>query len=207
MKVLDVVEFEATLFIVMEFLDGVLLPLSWNFRSPAEILRMFHAAGSALIAAHEVGLLHRDFKPNNMMVHHARRIVIMDFGLLHAELSLPALEHTPDAPLEKLACMHGVVGTPAYMAPEQWLSVELTARADQFSFCVVLWEALHGERPFDGSSVDDLAQSVLSGDIRSPQAGAVGDGVRDILARGLQVDPSYRFPSMAALLAALDAAA
>lgn len=206
-RILKLVEFEGALFLVMDFVDGVILRLSWNFRSVSEILEMFMAAGNALAAAHEVGVVHRDFKPDNVMVCAGRRVVVLDFGLTHAELcTQPGPEHALDKPLTKLACMGGIVGTPAYMAPEQWLGAQVTASADQFSFCVALWEALHGQRPFAGTSAARLEQAVLSGSILEPKHATTRSRLREVLVRGLQTDPQRRFQSMHALLDALASA-
>lgn len=194
-------EFERTLVIVMEFVDVVPLQVWWNYRSVAEILGAFTAVGEALAAAHAVGVVHRDFKPPNVSIHYGR-VVVMDFGLTHADLAELVLPHANDE-LTRLTCIHGIVGTPAYMAPEQWLGAEVTALADQFSFCVVLWEALHGHRPFAGTSAAQLEQAVLSGSILELEHTAMSNSLREVLVRGLQTEPQRRFESMHALLDAL----
>ncbi|MFY0536225.1 protein kinase [Nannocystis pusilla] len=96
-----------------------------------------------------------------------------------------------------------LVGTPAYMAPEQFLRMALTTRTDQFSFCIALYEALYGARPFDGNTVETIRENVLLGRVREPPRNPVPAWVRRIVARGLQVASDDRFPDMRALLDAL----
>ncbi len=209
-------------FIVMEFIDGVTLR-AWRERercSVAELLAVFAAAGRGLAAAHAKGLVHRDFKPDNVMVC-GGRVVVMDFGLAreHTELCDDSREgDTAEVRLSSdvnatggrelsvdLTATGALMGTPAYMAPEQFRGEPTDAKTDQFSFCVALWEALHGRRPFAASSVAGLSMAVTHGERVAPTGGDVPSWLQRVLERGLAVEPSERWPSMQALLDALAA--
>ena len=169
-------------------------------RSIAEILQVFTAAGRGLAAAHDAGLVHRDFKPDNVLVGEDGRVRVTDFGL--------AIEvRDGDEELEgrgAAAGPPGIAGTPGYMAPEQLAGGRVDARSDQFSFAVALHEALHGERPFAGDTIEALAEATREGRLRPPPAGrAIPGTLRAILLRGLAPRPGDRFPSMDAMLRAL----
>ncbi|MGZ3406978.1 MAG: serine/threonine-protein kinase, partial [Polyangia bacterium] len=210
--VFDVGTFDDRLFVAMEIIDGTTLT-SWQAertRSVDEILRVFAAAGAGLAAAHDVGLVHRDFKPDNILIGVDGRVSVMDFGLarpvaaaLTAEVEEPS---SPDAALAiegELTHAGAVVGTPAYMAPEQMRGEPPDGRADQFSFCVALFEALYGVRPFPGKALGELERAILDGQRLRPRRKGVPRAVRRALARGLAGDPSSRFSSMSELLPAL----
>jgi len=181
-----------------------------------EVLAMLIPAGRGLAAAHAAGLVHRDFKPENVLIGDDGRVVVTDFGL--AQLGDDpgerpvSLEDSPVVPHAELTRTGAVLGTPAYMSPEQFRGERSDARSDQFSFCVTLYEALHGVRPFeprseDGAppSVSDLASAVESGRIADAAASRdVPRWLRHAIRRGLRVDPAARFPSMQALLAAIE---
>jgi tetratricopeptide (TPR) repeat protein len=174
------------LYLAMELVRGVTLAtwLSDQPRSRAEIVGMFHQIGQGLAAAHRAGLVHRDFKPSNVLVDAEGRARVVDFGLA-------ALAERPDLHL-------GLAGTPAYMAPEQWLEQRVDPRTDQFSFCVALWEALAGARPFHGDSFDELRAVLLAG--RLSERGRIPPEVHRALVRGLAHDPDARYPTLEALL-------
>src|SRR5262252_3618287 len=212
----DAGDFNDRLFLAMEFVDGQTLaewlrsePRSWR-----EIRDVFAACGAGLAAAHEAGLVHRDFKPQNVMVGRDGSARVMDFGLATdgseieaAEAaSFDAAEAGPEPTPRTLALTRtGVMlGTPLYMAPEQFLRRKADARTDQFSFCVSLYEALYGERPFASDSLPTLFDAVVNGRVREPtQKTRAPSFVRKLLFRGLATDPAARFPSMWALLDAL----
>ncbi len=199
---------EDSTFIAMEFVEGTTLR-KWLTapRSRAEILATFMAAGRGLAAAHEAGLVHRDFKPDNVMVRPDGRVLVMDFGLAGRDPTPLATEPAP-GPVEgatDLTNTGAVMGTPVYMAPEQWRDAKVTPKADQFGFCVALWEALHGERPFDDSSRATLERAVTTGALRPPKRASMPQWIQQALERGLAVEPSRRFGSMHALLDALAA--
>jgi tRNA A-37 threonylcarbamoyl transferase component Bud32/tetratricopeptide (TPR) repeat protein len=221
----DVGTHDERVFIAMELIEGQTLrawmrtlqasPQSWR-----EILRVFVAAGRGLAAAHDAGLVHRDFKPDNVMVTPDGRVRVMDFGLARAASSQPdgapdlsesrqtVADDEPAAMPYLEADLTGTgmrVGTPAYMALEQLIpGGEIDARADQFAFCVALYEALYGERPFGKGNAGQLTLRVGAGAISPPPPGsAVPLWVRRIVLRGLRARREERYPSMAELLAAL----
>ena len=202
-------------YVAMEFVDGLTIDrwLEAAPRSSREILRAFIAAGRGLAAAHAAGLVHRDFKPQNVMITRDGAVRVMDFGLVRSADGEPPsivdVAETPEtAPASPLLTRAGtIVGTPAYMAPEQFRGDVADARSDQFSFCVALYEALHGERPFQGENVLSLSMNVTEGEFRptSSSSNDVPLWIRRPLLRGLRVDPNRRHPSMDALIAALEA--
>jgi tetratricopeptide (TPR) repeat protein len=227
-------------FIAMEFIAGHTLGywLQAQPRTVAEILEVFTGAGRGLAAAHEKELVHRDFKPENVMVGADGQARVMDFGLVRLAMDrekhdiekrlppgLPSrLELNIDpmatfiiqGPVEaaaggvsdsltlNLTQAGTVMGTPAYMSPEQFRGAATDARTDQFSFCVALYEALYGERPFVGGNLLELTANVLGGKVKpEPNGSRVPRRIRSALLRGMSPEPDTRFPSMGALLGEL----
>ena len=195
-------------YVAMELVDGTTLAewLRAGKRSVRDVLGAFLGAGSGLAAAHAAGLMHRDFKPHNVLRHHDGHVEVTDFGLARdvaseiEEPAAPPVRNTP-TPLEGLTATGSIVGTPAYMAPEQWLGGEVGPAADQFAFCVALWEALAGARPY-GGSLEEMREKI----IRGPAAldfSVIPRALRDLLRRGLDPDPAKRWPSMAHVLGKL----
>jgi eukaryotic-like serine/threonine-protein kinase len=185
-------------FVAMELVAGETLR-EWlrRPRAPREVLAMFLAAGRGLAAAHAAGVVHRDFKPDNVIVGGDGRPRITDFGLARAAAAAP--EPGTDATLADTVTRGGVVaGTPAYMAPEQLRGEPATAASDQFSFCAALFEGLHGARPFTGRTTEELLGAIERG--RPEPSGRAPPP----LLRGLSPRPEDRFPTLDALLAALD---
>ncbi len=198
-------------YIAMEFVAGSTLGawLREQTRAPAQILDVLRQAGQGLAALHGAGLVHRDVKPENVMVAPDGRVRVMDLGLARwaaataeegGEASGPAADAGPDTRLTQTGAL---LGTPAYMSPEQVLGEDLDARTDQFSFCVMLQEALFGRRPFEGSTLETLVVRITQEDPTPPPAEAPA-AVRRVLARGLARRPEDRFVSMQALLDALE---
>ncbi|MGE0784090.1 MAG: tetratricopeptide repeat protein [Sandaracinaceae bacterium] len=200
--VYDVSRFEGDITIAMEFVDGQTLRawLTAEPRSADAILGAFLAAGEGLAAAHDAGLVHRDFKPDNVLVDRQGRVKVTDFGLAGWDGRATSVD--PEAPLEDavLTKTGALLGTPAYMAPEQLRGEPVDARADQFAFSVALAEALEGERPFRGATVGELERAIASG----ARVGArTSRRVRRVLERGLASDRRSRFGDMRSLLDAL----
>jgi hypothetical protein len=196
-------------YVAMELVDGETLTrwLDAAARPWREVLDLFLQAGRGLAAAHAVGLLHRDFKPDNVLVGGDGRVRVTDFGLARSLLGAPDGESAP-RPLPAPGALHQsltatgtVLGTPRYMAPEQLRGDEADARADQFSFCVALYEALYGRHPLRG----DTAQHMIDAGERplEPPEGLVPSWLGKALVRGLDPAPARRFPSMSALLGEL----
>ncbi len=256
-QVYDTGELSGQVFLAMEFVQGQTLrewlhgsettprpvPRPWR-----DVLAMYIQAGRGLAAAHAAGLVHRDFKPDNVLVGADGRARVLDFGLARYESARPvdsadeatdSQDPAADEDIERsstsrnpssssrnpssssrsrnpsrrsrpadlqLTDAGATIGTPAYMSPEQHLRAPTAPNSDQFSFCVSLYEGLHGERPFAGDTASALRMATLTGRVRDPPAGRkVPAWLRKVLLRGLRVIPDERFPDMDALLLALSA--
>jgi serine/threonine protein kinase len=194
-------------FLAMEFLRGQSLR-SWlcaQRRGWREIVEVFIAAGRGLRAAHCHGIVHRDFKPNNVVVCSDGRVKVLDFGLA---LGSSDVERTgsdaEDSLGRRMTRVNFIVGTTSYMSPEQLSASDVDHRADQFAFCVALWEALYGMRPYDGDTALELARAYERGEPRMPPTRAgVSRRVHEAMLRGLEIDPRSRWSDMDALLAEL----
>jgi WD40 repeat protein len=202
---------EGETFVAMEFVDGQDLR-AWMSAEPrpwSAIVAAFRQAGEGLVAAHEAGVIHRDFKPDNVLGGNDGRVRVGDFGLAHGfgqALELPdSVPEDSQRRLEiELTRTGALMGTPAYMPPEQYAGRRTDARGDQFSFCVALWEALYGQRPFVGRTLLELSTVISLGRIEPPPADSEVPGwLRVILLRGLACDAQDRWPSMRALLDAI----
>ena len=196
-------------FIAMELVDGCSLREWCVVRRPSwrEILDLFVQAGAGLAAAHAANVVHRDFKPDNVLVDGNGRVRVTDFGLAAALRA--ASPHVTSAAEASAGAPHGgasgiVLGTPCYMAPEQMVAETVDARADQFSFCAALYEAWYGERPFAGQTLPQLRAEIEAGRLRKrPRRSRVPAALHAVLRRGLAASPEDRFQSMNALLTAL----
>lgn len=226
----DVGIVDGRVFIAMEFVDGMTLRawLAAEKRTLDDIVAMFTQAGRGLTAAHAQGIVHRDFKPDNVLVGKDGRARVLDFGLAHGdasgtatsalfdgasttskELPLVLPDNTTLRPVSnafdaKLTQAGIVIGTPAYMSAEQFTGKTTDARTDQFSFCVALHEALYGELPYVAENLRELARVVYHGAMRpEPSGRRIPKKIRQALVRGLGPKKETRFASMDELLAAI----
>ncbi len=233
----DVGVLEGDVFLALEYVEGQTLR-RWQSapgRRPAEIVEAYVAAGWGLEAAHRAGLVHRDFKPDNVLISAEGRVRVLDFGLVRAEsATAPALPDVgaspspgvgakryiaPDEPTvveppalsasdgrtgpgeSELTRWGQTLGTLRYMAPEQFAGAVADARSDQFSFCIALYEALYGEPPFPGDTLEARLGEMVLGRRRTPPIRAgVAPALGRVLGRGLSLEPAARFESMPALL-------
>ena len=204
-QVYEVGEAEGQLFVAIEYVDGhdVRKWLDEHARPWDEVLEVFRQAGSGLAAAHDKGIVHRDFKPDNVMLERDGRARVVDFGLAapgHGDGAAPG--QADSGPVE-LTRTGALVGTPAYLAPEQWEGGGASPKSDQYAFCVSLFEALTGERPFVGSTALDVRDAQQKGAMQAwPRA--VPAWIGRIVRRGLHADPGQRWPDMRGLVATLD---
>jgi serine/threonine protein kinase len=204
-------------FLAMEYVEGDTLDAHLARARPAwrEVVRLFLEAGRGLAAAHGAGLVHRDFKPSNVLVGRDGRVCVLDFGLARA-----VLRESGDVETERAAesAASGLVaveltrmgvraGTLGYMAPEQLAGAAAEPRSDQFAFCAALWEALcDGQPPFQGADFASLLAAIRAGAVRPPPAPSeVPAGVFALLERGLQAGPEQRHPDLRSLLEQLAA--
>lgn len=226
-KVHDVIVHSSSVFVAMEFVEGETLgewmrgedgrPRHWR-----AIVPVFEAFGAGLAAVHAVGLVHRDVKPGNVMIGADGRVRVMDFGLARLdddadEAEVSAVHEIPEelaelrdsivsnqAQTQELTQAGAMLGTPAYMAPEQFSGMRATARSDQFGFCITLHEALYGVRPFSGDSMIELCTAVIQGKLDEPPRDVEVPGwLRAVILRGLAHAARDRFANMDELLVAL----
>jgi len=221
--IFDVGVHEGQVFLAIEYLPGGTLRswLSAEKRPWRDVIRMFVEIGNGLAAAHAEGLIHRDFKPDNVLLDKAGKPKVVDFGLVRLtaalDVSTTGSLDDPDLPVAETAIpasapagaavltrTGALAGTPAYMAPEQFLGKPVDERTDQFAFCVALYEGLYGERPFAGETLIAVADSVTSQRITAlPKGSSVPSWVRGHVVRGLRADPAARYRQIGDLLSAL----
>ena len=207
------------LYVAMEFVKGTTLS-DWlanegrgDERGWEETLEMYLQAGRGLAGAHREGLVHRDFKPDNVLIGDDGRARVLDFGLARAEGMRSADD---DSALQRITTSNAnvlttnltmagtIMGTPAFMSPEQHLGQSADARSDQFSFCVAVYGSLYGVAPFAGTTLMELSESVTEGRLRPPpEQTSVPAWVWQALKTGLATRADDRHPSMDTLLAAL----
>jgi serine/threonine-protein kinase len=209
-QVFDVGEHDGCPFIAMELIIGKTLR---SYIGAAEVpwsmkLRWLLDAARALGAAHRVGLVHRDVKPDNVMVREDGAVKVLDFGVVRAVREDAAAKDPKGAPAwTKLTVDGRILGTPAYMAPEQLNATPLDGRADQFSWGVMAYELFVGALPWDAAKLTALFVAILTQEVKDlPGAGgnALPTGVRAAILRSLKKDPSERFATMEELIAALE---
>jgi len=213
--VYDVGEYGDGLYVAMEFVLGLDARAWLKAENPPwrRTLGVFRAAGRGLAAAHTAGLVHRDFKPANVLVGDDGRVRVLDFGLARAMVDGPeSLQEGEEEPLphdaelernwsETLTADGTILGTPIYMAPEQYAGKVADARSDQYSYCLALYEALYRRLPFRGKSVKEQARAKYKGEVReTPRSTQVPRRLYEVLRRGLSPRPDDRFPSMPDLL-------
>ncbi|HEY5944739.1 MAG TPA: protein kinase [Kofleriaceae bacterium] len=223
-------------YIAMELVDGMSLD-EWFALGPTtdEKWSAILAAGRGLAAAHDAGVVHRDFKPHNVLRSRGGRVLVTDFGLARGMLgesesaaiasgidpdpkttpfdktleAVASPSATPSKPRDSvldspLTQTGALIGTPAYMAPEQYRGAPPDPRTDQFAFCVTAWQALTGERPFKGSSLDEMRKSASGGVAHIPAK--LPSSVRAVLTKGLDPAADQRWASMELLLDELERA-
>jgi formylglycine-generating enzyme required for sulfatase activity len=215
-------------FLAMEFLSGGTLRdwVTAKKRPWREVVKMFIEVGKGLAGAHAEGLIHRDFKPDNVLIDKNGVPKVVDFGLVRltsaalersttGSMDAVALDETAEeddtaslpiaqTALAALTRTGALTGTPAYMAPEQFLGKAIDARTDQFAFCVALWEALDGERPFAGETLIAIAEAVTAERLRPPPKNSeIPTWLRRCMSTGLRADPAQRHPTVDDLLSAL----
>ncbi len=204
-------------YLAMELVEGRTLGawLERDEQSWRRIVEVMRQAGEGLVAVHEAGLVHRDFKPENIMIAFDGRVLLADFGIALAESEAVSVEVTQlsaeiiaNVSVEegpRLTRTGALLGTPRYMAPEQFLKLPVSARADQWTFCAVLWEALFGMHPFGGETIPEIGLAVTTGAWREPPPGhRVPQSIVQTMLKGLSVSGNDRFASMRELLDRLD---
>ncbi|MBL9102886.1 MAG: protein kinase [Myxococcales bacterium] len=197
---------EGAVFVAMEYVAGVDLQ-GWLGGAPRpwrDVVAMFRQAGEGLVAAHRQGLIHRDFKPSNVLVGEDGRVRVADFGLAARRGAEEAGAPRPRKATTLTATLTGegaLVGTPVYMAPELLRGGAATAGSDQYAFCVALYEALYGARPYDADTLERLTDTVETRPLpAAPLRPGVPGWLHAAVCRGLSKKPEGRFASLAELV-------
>jgi serine/threonine protein kinase len=207
-QVYEIGEHDHRTFLAMEYVEGQTLAgwLAAEPRAWREILNRFCAAGRGLAAAHEAGVIHRDFKPENILLGDDGSVRVADFGIALAEANADAVAAIRTiAEHDETGATHYIAGTFRYMSFEQLRGDSLDARSDQFAFCVALYEALWGTQPWPLGNALERLDVLAREHPHKPARGRVPMRVWRILRRGLARSPKDRWPDMSALLDALEA--
>ena len=208
MTVYDVGRDGDVVFIAMELIRGETLGvhLARTHPNPRAILGLFQRAAAGLAAAHAAGIVHRDFKPDNVLVETSgeRRVIVTDFGVARASRDYAALDDTTGRGAHdvRLTATGLAIGTPAYMAPEQLDGGPVDQRADVFAFSVSLWEALTGERPFSGTTIAQIRTAMTKPAV--PKRPLPKRLLR-ALQRGLEKSADARWPDLSSFSRELEA--
>ena len=195
---------EHGLYVAMELVSGTTLR-AWASTEPrtvAEIVAVLADAADGLAAAHDAGVMHRDVKPENILVDERGQARVTDFGLA---------KPVPGSPAEAMSTFAATLtpsgaspGTLSYMAPEQLLGKPVTPAVDQFALGATAFETLYARPPFWGATGDAVAMAIVEGDVTPPPDGEIRDArVHAVVLRALSAEPSARFESMAAMANAL----
>jgi serine/threonine-protein kinase len=196
LTVYDVGEFEGRQYLVSEFVDGGTLR-EWaqrERRSWRQILELMVGVADGLAAAHQAGILHRDIKPENILITKSGYAKLADFGLAKLQESASAIDDVTRTATEHRTRPGGIIGTVAYMSPEQASGRPLDARSDIFSFGVVVYELLAGRRPFTGASDLDVLHAVVHSAVESLPS-EVPRALRGVVEKALEKDPADRYQS------------
>ncbi len=215
----DVGERDGAMYIAMELVDGDTLR-EWQKQHPwREVLGAYLAAARGLGAAHDAGIVHRDFKPDNVLVGSNGRVRVTDFGLARrasdpatqirepgdADARQPRLA-SPSAFSSDLTAVGTVMGTLAYMAPEQLDGNPVDERSDQCAWCIATWEGIFGEQPFATGTIEARRSAMRAGSPKPPARPAIPRAITRALQRGMLPDAAARWPSMTALVGAIERA-
>ncbi len=196
-------------YLAMELITGT-TARAWCAAAPrtlGDVLGVYRQAAAGLAAAHAAGMVHRDIKPENLLVGNDGRVRVTDFGLVAALELGPSGGGPGDEPVDPMAVTMtrtgAVMGTPPYMPPEAHLARPVDARGDQWSLAASIWEAIGGARPYAGATYPELVANICAGRRVAPPV-PIPEPIRGVLERGLAIDPAQRWPSVSAMMAALE---